>query len=279
MSYSLEEFKYNGVAWPLKFEDDKFTSSDLENQYENFQKKSLETFGKKITLKPNLLSTFFDNFLDHPTILPKVKKILGENIYVWSSAIFCKAPGEGKIVSYHQDSPYWQLSNDKVVTVWIALTKCTKNSGALEVIPKTHNIGLINNLDVKNPREAYLKGEKTTTSSDMLSFNQNLDNFVKQNPPEVVCLEPGQYSIHHINTVHGSGINNSSDSRIGFAIRYVSSDTKHLEVSNDRAVYICGAKNSYYIEENRPKADFNKESIEQYKLSMDSTGVFGNKKY
>ena len=51
-------------------------------------------------------------------------------------------------------------------------------------------------------------------------------------------LKPGEYSIHHVNAVHGSGINKSENFRIGFAIRYVSSDTKHLEVNKDKAIQI-----------------------------------------
>ena len=35
----------------------------------------------------------------------------------------------------------------------------------------------------------------------------------------------------------------------------------------------------FYEEEIRPKSDFDDEAVLQYKLSMDSTGVFGNKKY
>ncbi len=277
--YRLEEFNKNGVAWPFQIQDESYSTLNFENQYHDFQNKAQKIFEKRITLKPNLLSKFFDSFLDHPSILPKVKKIIGDDIYVWSSAIFAKAPGEGKIVSYHQDNPYWQLSNEKVVTVWIALTYSSKESGALEVVPKSHNIGIIKKLDVNNAREAYLKGEKTTKNADLLSFNQNLNEFIKENPPKVIDLKPGEYSIHHVNAVHGSGINKSENFRIGFAIRYVSSDTKHLEVNNDKAIHICGQKNPFYQEEKRPKSDFDKEAIYQYKISMDSTGVFGNKKY
>ncbi len=277
--YNLNNFKNNGVAWPLTFKDNNYPPEALEKCYQDFQIKAEKTFGQKITLKPNLLSKFFDNFLDHPSILPKVKKIIGENIYVWSSAIFAKAPGEGKIVSYHQDNPYWQLSNENVVTVWVALTYSSQLSGALELVPKSHNLGVIKKLDVNNARNSYLNGEKTTNSSDLLSFNQNLDKFIKEHPPKIVDLKPGEYSIHHVNTVHGSGINKTTNYRVGFAIRYISSDTKHLEVSKDKAIYICGKKNIFYQEEKRPKLDFDKEAIDQYKISMDSTGVFGNKKY
>lgn len=277
--YDLDQFNSNGVAWPFQYKDDTFLPDKLEQNYQDFQLKAQKFFGNKITLKPNLVSKFFDNFLDHPSILPKVKKLIGENIYVWSSAIFAKAPGEGKIVSYHQDNPYWQLSTENVVTVWIALTNSSAKSGALEVVPKSHNFGILKKIDVDNAREAYLKGLKTTEKSDLLSFNQKLDEYIKENPPKVIDLKAGEFSIHHVNAVHGSGINKTENFRVGFAIRYVSSDTKHLEVNKDKAIYICGKKNPFYLEEKRPKNDFDEAAVAQYRLSMDSTGVFGNKKY
>ena len=148
-NYSLSNFKVNGIAWPFTIENLNTKSDNLENEYHKFQKKCFDIFGQKITLKPNLLSSFFDSFLDHPSILNRVKKLIGNNIYVWSSAIFAKAPGEGKIVSYHQDNPYWQLSTENVVTVWIALTNSDEKSGALEVVPKSH--GIVNKKLVKKP--------------------------------------------------------------------------------------------------------------------------------
>ena len=86
--YNLKDFKKNGLPWPLNFKDNKYPPETLLGHYEKFQIKAEKVFGRKISLKPNLLSKFFDNFLDHPTILPKVKEIIGKNIYVWSSAIF-----------------------------------------------------------------------------------------------------------------------------------------------------------------------------------------------
>ena len=155
--------KYQTRKNNLKFEIERlenlsFKENELEQKYHDFQLLAQKKFGNKITLKPNILSTFFDHFLDHPSILPKVKKLIGENIYVWSSAIFAKAPGEGRIVSYHQDNPYWQLSNEKVVTVWIALTDSNKESGALELLPKSQNIGVINKLDVSNAAQIIRVG-------------------------------------------------------------------------------------------------------------------------
>tara|TARA_B100001996_G_C18665715_1_gene594791 strand:+ start:1151 stop:1990 length:840 start_codon:yes stop_codon:yes gene_type:complete len=278
--FTTNNFEKTGVAWPYKLRLlEEIDPERLSEEYFSLQKKADEIFKKKISLKPNLLSTFFDKIVFDENILEQVKKIIGNNIYVWSSAFFSKAPGEGKIVSFHQDNPYWQLTTSKVVTAWVALTKSDENSGALQLVPNSHNLGLINKLDVDNARKSYLKGEKTTPSEDLLSYNQNLHNFVKKNPPKIVKLEPGEFSIHHVNTVHGSDVNKSQNYRIGFAIRYVSSETKHIEETSDTAIHVSGQKNVYYINENRPKSDFSGDAIANYKIAMNSAGAFGNKSY
>ena len=275
--YDLNKFSENGVSWPFNIND--LRDENLENEYFNFQAKAQSIMKKNITLKPNLLSRFFDNLCFNEEILHNVKKLIGNDVYIWSSAIFAKPPGAGKIVSFHQDNPYWQLTTNKVITVWIALTNSDKNSGALEVVPKSSKLGIIKNLDVPNAREAYVKGLKTTNENDMLSYKQDLKEFLKDNKPETVNLKPAQYSIHHVNTVHGSGINKSPNHRIGFAVRYISSDTRHHELQNDYAVHVYNKKNSYFIEEKRPVEDFGSEEISNYEISMKSGGAFGNKKY
>ena len=97
MNFKLEDFTNNGVAFPFKINN---STEDFEGEYFRFQELAQKNFGKKLSLKPNLLSPFFDKLATHPDITTKIKKIIGENIYIWSSAFFAKAPGEGKIVSF-----------------------------------------------------------------------------------------------------------------------------------------------------------------------------------
>ena len=276
MNFPIEKFKNNGMAWPLELSKKHI---NLEEKYFEFQKKSLNKLGHLVTLKPNLLSIFFHQLATDEAIINNVKKIIGEDIYIWSSAFFPKAPGEGKIVSYHQDNPYWQLTTEKVVTAWIALTNSDENSGALEIVPESSGLGIINQLDVKDARSSYLKGEKTTKSHDMLSYNQNLDSFIKNNKPVIINLKPNQYSLHHVNAVHGSGINKSSSHRIGYAVRYISSSTKHLKEDKDSAIHIVGKKSEYFSDELIPKSDFDLHAINEYNKAMKTAGAFGNKKY
>ena len=275
-NYPLKNFQSNGMAWPFELSK---KYENLEDEYFSFQKISQEKLGHPVTLKPNLLSTFFDKLATDESIINKVKEIIGENIYIWSSAFFPKAPGEGKIVSYHQDNPYWQLTTEKVVTAWIALTNSDEESGALEIVPKSSNLGIIKKLDVENARESYLKGKKTTKSNDMLSYNQNLEAFIKTNEPVTIKLKPNQFSLHHVNAVHGSGVNNSSSYRIGYAVRYISSETQHFMESKDSAIHVSGIKNDYFQDELRPASDFDSNAINEFNKAMKTAGAFGNKKY
>jgi len=276
IKFDIDNYKKNGMAWPFELHSQ---YGNLEKEFFDFQAKSKKNLGFLVSLKPNLLSTFFDKLAMDKSIINNVKKIIGDDIYIWSSAFFHKAPGDGKIVSYHQDNPYWQLTSQKVVTAWIALTNSDKKSGALEIVPGSAKLGLIKKLDVKNPRESYLEGKKTTSQNDLLSYNQNLEEFITKNKPEVINLKASQYSLHHVNAVHGSGINRSTNHRIGFAIRYISSDTRHKEENKDSAIHVCGKKNKYFEDEIRPTKDFDQNAIEIYKRAMKASGAFGNKSY
>ena len=279
MDFGLKNFDENGFAYPLKLKKN-FQPGVLENEYNKFQDECKNKLNYKASLKPNLLSKFFNDLAFDENVISSVKQIIGEDIYIWSSAFFPKDPGEGKIVSFHQDNPYWQLTSNNVVSAWIALTKSTEASGALSVVPKSHKKGIIKKLDVKNARESYLKGEKTTSEKDLLSYNQNLDEFIKINPPKCLELNEGEFSIHHVNTVHGSGVNTTNQPRIGYAVRYVTSDTKHLiEKKGDSAIHVCGKKNSYFADEITPNESFSNESIINYEKAMKAAGSFGNKKY
>jgi hypothetical protein len=58
-----------------------------------------------------------------PAILDAVESILGPDLLVWSVELFIKEPGDGTIVSWHQDITYWGMGEtDEEVTAWLALS-------------------------------------------------------------------------------------------------------------------------------------------------------------
>src|SRR3982750_2043922 len=42
------------------------------------------------------------DLLTHPRIVARVKDLLGQDVIAWGSHFFCKMPGDGKRVSWHQ---------------------------------------------------------------------------------------------------------------------------------------------------------------------------------
>ena len=68
-NYPLKNFQSNGMSW--RFELSK-KYENLEDEYFSFQKASQEKLGHLVTLKPNLLSTFFDKLATDESIINKV---------------------------------------------------------------------------------------------------------------------------------------------------------------------------------------------------------------
>src|SRR5213078_3074180 len=67
--------------------------------------------------------------------------LLGENVIGWGSHFFCKMPGDGKSVSWHQDASYWPLTPSKAVTVWLAIDDADVGNACMRFIPGSHWFG------------------------------------------------------------------------------------------------------------------------------------------
>src|SRR5450432_1847606 len=81
------------------------------------------------------------DLLTHPRIVACVRDLLGENAIAWGSHFFCKMPGDGKRVSWHQDASYWPLTPSKAVTVWLAIDDASVENACMRFIPGSHRLG------------------------------------------------------------------------------------------------------------------------------------------
>ena len=59
----------------------------------------------------------------------------------WGSHFFCKLPGDGKAVSWHQDASYWPLTPARAVTVWLAIDDADVENACMKFIPGSHHYG------------------------------------------------------------------------------------------------------------------------------------------
>lgn len=159
-----------------------------------------------------------------PRILDIVEGILGPDLMVWSAEFFIKEPHSLHEVGMHQDLTYWGFgATSDQVTAWLALSPATIDSGCMDFVAASH----------ENP---ILPHTDTFSETNLLSRGQEIVVDVKQEDRTHVELRPGQMSLHHGLTIHGSGPNRSDDRRIGFAIRYVNPNARQEIGERDYAM-------------------------------------------
>lgn len=158
---------------------------------------------------------FFD-FATDPDLLDLVSAVIGPDIVLWASSVFCKPPGVGLEVPWHQDGQYWPIRPRATVTVWIALDDVTRENGCMRVIPGSHRMGEFSH--------------QVSDREDLVLSNVLDDPRIDLTQAYDVTLEAGQLSLHDANLVHGSQPNRSQHRRAGFALRYMPS-TSHFDRS------------------------------------------------
>lgn len=267
-----------GIHWPVTLFAP-HEAAGLYVRYCSFQAEAKARRGREVFIKPHLLSTWLDSVVRHPIVLEAVEAAIGPDILLWESDFFVKAAGKGTYVGWHQDSPYWDLSTNKVVSVWLALTPSKGDRGPLTVIPGSHRNGQIGRLNIDgSPHDAYSEGERSAKDGNLVSFEHDLDGLIDESSAIEIELEPGQFSIHHVDLVHGGQPNRSENDRIGFVMRFISGDT-YCRAGQDSATLIQGAMPSpeHFVLEPRPRKDFSEEALSALETALSHPSGFGDK--
>jgi len=168
----------------------------------------------------------------HVNVLNAVEAILGSSIMIWGAEFFIKEAHSDKIVSMHQDLTYWGFGDtSNQVTAWIALSPATVESGCMELVKASH-------------KNAILPHTDTHAENNMLSRGQEVNVDVNAEDCTPIILQPGEMSLHHGLTIHGSKENRTNDRRIGFAIRYINPEAVQLGDHREYTMMARGIDNS-----------------------------------
>src|SRR2546427_12094788 len=173
--------------------------------------------------KMHLLFTWADELVHHPKILDAVEDVIGPDILCWTTNFFIKEARSPGFVSWHQDSTYWGLEPDDVVTAWVAFTDVTPENGYMQVIPGSHKVDQLPHVD-------------TFHKDNLLSRGQEIAVDVDEAQAGPCLLDPGEMPLHPIKLVHGSEPNRSNDRRIGFALRYIPTYLRQTKVRDSAAL-------------------------------------------
>ena len=189
----------------------------------------------------------------HPAVLDVIEGILGPDIMVFSGEFFIKEPRTKHIVSMHQDLTYWGLGAiDGLVTAWIPLSPATPQSGCMDFVRGSH-------------KNAILPHEDTFDENNLLSRGQEVKVDVAEEDKTAIEIHPGQMSLHHGLTIHGSGPNVSDDRRIACVIRYMRPDMQQEVGEKDYAMLARGEdRHGNFIHVPKPTANFAPEAMALY---------------
>ena len=160
---------------------------------------------------PGLHREFLELCLD-PAILDLVESVIGPDIILWSSGVFCKPASVGREVPWHQDGQYWPLRPLATCSVWIAIDDSLPENGCMRYIPGSHAARRLYAHEHAGDGDLVLNRRVAPSEFDAASARDD-------------ALRAGEVSIHDVYLIHGSNPNRSGRRRAGYVMRYLPGTT------------------------------------------------------
>jgi hypothetical protein len=182
------------------------------------------------------------DLLTEPRIVALVRDLLGADVVGWGSHFFCKMPGDGKAVAWHQDASYWPLSPSRAVTVWLAIDDAEVENGCMRFLAGSHHHGHLT-FRPSDPAEHNV-------------LNQTIEDAERYGTPVDVELKAGSASLHSDLLLHGSQANRSQRRRCGLTLRYCAAEVRAGLGWNAKGVLVSGTDLSgHWANPPRPGTD------------------------
>ena len=135
-------------------------------------------------------------------IVDTMESVLGGEVYHYHSKLTAKEPFEGGAWEWHQDYGYWYNNgciHPLMASVMVALDKCTKENGCLQVVRGSHLLGRIDH--------GVMEGAQVGADP------KRVEEVLKQMEVVYAEMEPGDGLFFHCNTLHRSDQNRSASRR------------------------------------------------------------------
>lgn len=155
----------------------------------------------------------FDDLARDPRMLDMAQQVMGPDLILLFTHLFCKPAVSIRAVPWHQDGPFWPVEPMASCTVWVALDDVDEANGAMKVIPGSHKGDAL--------RHRLVDDENSTLNREVPPEK------VDESRAELIELKAGQVSLHDIGLMHASAANTSGRRRAGLALRYMPA-TSHM---------------------------------------------------
>lgn len=186
-----------------------------------------------------------------PKVLDIVEQLIGPNILLFNVTYIIKEANAPSHVSWHQDLTYWGLSDDDQVSMWLALSPATEQSGCMKMLPGSHTRGIFEHHATDDNNNVLLQGQTVADVDESKS---------------VLCpLQPGEASFHHGWTLHASRPNTSTDRRIGLNIQYIAPHVRQTKHDMDTALLVRGEDKYKHFGADVPAStDFDPDAVKRH---------------
>ncbi len=172
------------------------------------------------------------DLLTDARIVDVVADLLGPNVIGWGAHFFCKLPGDGKRVAWHQDSSYWPLTPSKAVTVWLAIDDVDGENGPMRFIAGSQHVGHL----------TY----RPSSAEEHNVLNQTIEDPEQYGPIVENRLAAGQVSLHSDLLLHGSEANDSARRRCALTLRYAAAEVRAHLGWNGKGVWVKGSDPTHH---------------------------------
>jgi ectoine hydroxylase-related dioxygenase (phytanoyl-CoA dioxygenase family) len=174
----------------------------------------------------------------HPRVLDTVAALIGPDILLYNVTYIVKEAGSGCHVSWHQDLTYWGFDGDAQVSMWLALSPATPESGCMRMVAGSH-------------REGRRDHGLTEDAKNVLFRGQTVEG-VAEETAALCPLRPGQASFHHGWTLHASLANRGPARRIGLNVQYLAPHMRQTKPEPDSALLVRGADRYGHFQTDKP---------------------------
>lgn len=193
-------------------------------------------------ISAHLKSGMVHDIMNEPRIVAYISDLLGDDVVGWGAHFFCKLPGDGKIVNWHQDASFWPLSPSKTVTAWLAIDDADTGNACMRFVAGSHHYGHL----------TYHMSEEAENNV----LNQTVKEVGMYGTEVDIELKAGEISLHSDLLLHGSGLNSSDRRRCGLTLRFCAASVRAELNWNKEGVIVKGSDpTGHWADLPRPAVD------------------------
>lgn len=177
----------------------------------------------------------YAKFIHESSLAELAGRIMGASqVRFFYDQLLVKEPGTAKRTPWHQDLPYWPVSGEQILSIWIPIDAATPENGVVTYVKGSHRWNAFFPSESFSDNEhARRNAERDATGASPYRVGHNgvtLADITKH--PEryeflTWSVEPGDVIVHHPLAIHGAPGNlSASNRRRALATRWFGDDAR-----------------------------------------------------